>query len=129
MGFSTISAFFGGLIIICYSLSISQYQEKSDDYGTRDIYGYYDRRLRNYHVKMAISVSILLLGIAEFVIGILAPMCCFLMLPCLGGCCACCEAVPQHQVRIAGREGMGGGGGGGKSLISLGSVNFRFWHY
>ena len=104
MGFSITSAVFGGLIIICYSVSIDLHW----DYDTRDYHDYPDRRLRNYHSKMVISICMLLLGITEFVIGIWASTCCCLMKPCSGGCC--CEAVPQHQVRIFRR-------GGGDSLV------------
>ena len=93
MGFSITSAGFGGMIIVCYSLSISIYRNE------RSYYRYYD----NYNLKMAIHICILLLGITEFVIGIWAPICCCLMKPCPGGCCKCCVAVPQQQVRIPGR--------------------------
>ena len=75
MGFSITSAVFGGIIIIIYSLSV--------------YYSDYDR-------GVAIIVIILLLGIAEFGMGISAAVFCCLMSP----CCACCgETVPQHQVR------------------------------
>ena len=113
MGFSTTSTVFGGIIIVAYSISISEYREERDGYG----------RIRNYHAKMAISVCMLLLGIAEFVIGIWAPMCCFLMLRCFGGFCTCCDTFPQYQVRTTGWEGVcvwGGGGGGGNLLSCLG---------
>ena len=92
MGFCITSAVFGGIIIICYSLNIQD-----------------GRRRDSNHSQMAINICMLLLGITEIVIGIWAPICCCLMLPCSDGCC--CEAVPQHQVRISGRGREVGSGG------------------
>ena len=86
MGFSITSAVFGGTIIICYSVSIAVCQERND---------YYSNQLP-YDAEMAISAIILVLGIAAFVIGIWAPICCCLMKPC--ACCACCDAATDQQV-------------------------------
>ena len=83
MGFSITSAVMGGIIIICYSIVIAI---NRDGYYY-DRYDYYDDsyRTRNiYNAKMAISAIILVLGIAEFVIGIWAAICCCVM----NVCCA-----------------------------------------
>ena len=67
MGFSITSAVMGGIIIICYSIVIANARR----------YKYYDYRYGGkyvYDTKMAISIIILVLGIAEFVIGIWAAM-------------------------------------------------------
>ena len=78
MGFSITSAVLGGVIIICYSISIainrSEYRYNYD-YGYGYIRGLYD-------AKMAITAIILVLGVAEFVIGIWAAICCCLIQPC-----------------------------------------------
>ena len=92
MGFSITSAVLGAVIISNYSLNI-----------------FYITREDIFYPQLAMHICVLLLGIIEFIIGIWAPICCCLMLPCSGGCC--CKAVPQHQVRISER-GLGGGGGG-----------------
>jgi len=72
MGFSIASAVLGGTIIICYSSVIGEnlkaYRRSDRDY--------------EYYANMAISASILVLGIAEFVIGIWAAICCCKMNPC-----------------------------------------------
>ena len=78
MGFSIMSAVMGGIIIICYSIVIA-FNRRSSYYG-------YDRE---YDTKMAISAIILVLGIAEFVIGIWAAVCC-----CMMNACTCC--APQQ---------------------------------
>ena len=99
MAFSITSAALGGVIIICYSMSISDCHYKKDRYLTPRYYNYYygqgsiKRMLKNYEAEMAISAIILVLGIAEFVIGIWAPILCCLMKP-----CACCNTASQHQV-------------------------------
>ena len=96
MGFSITSAVLGGVIIICYSLSIAQCRDRKErydryyrNYSPSDI----KSKLKNYEPEMAISAMILILGIVEFVIGIWAPVCC-----CLMSSCACC--VPRQQVRL-----------------------------
>ena len=96
MGFSITSAVLGGVIIICYSLSIASCQDRKERYDR--YYRYYSRsyiksKLKNYEPEMAISAMIIILGIVEFVIGIWTPICC-----CLMSSCACC--VPRQQVRI-----------------------------
>ena len=91
MGFSITSAVFGGIIIICYSVSIAACRERKDYYSKPFWY----QRLP-YDAEMAISAIILVLGIAAFVIGIWAPICCCLMKPC--ACCACCDAATDQQV-------------------------------
>jgi len=90
MGFSITSAVLGGIIIICYSVSIAEYRRRKDRYSSPTYYYRYDneyirRKLKNYEAEMAISAIVLVLGIAEFVIGIWAPILCCLMKPC--GCC------------------------------------------
>ena len=96
MGFSITSAVLGGVIIICYSLSIASCRDRKERYDR--YYRYYSRsyvksKLKNYEPEMAISAMIIILGIVEFVIGIWTPICC-----CLMSSCACC--VPRQQVRI-----------------------------
>ena len=81
MGFSITSAVLGGVIIICYSISIAIYQsEYLYDYNYDYNYGHGGSGL--YDAKMAISAIIVVLGIAEFVIGIWAAICCCLIKPC-----------------------------------------------
>jgi len=81
MGFSITSAVMGGIIIICYSIVIA---------NARRYYRYYAYYYgRQYDTKMAISAIILVLGIAEFVIGIWAAVCC-----CMMNACTCC--APQQ---------------------------------
>lgn len=73
MGFSITSAVLGGIIIICYSISIAMYREQ-----------YKHRKSQYYDIEMAITSIILVLGIVQLVIGILAagcisattPLCC-----------------------------------------------------
>ena len=89
MGFSITSAVFGGIIIICYSISIAIY---------RDHYYYYSVRYseRYYDEEMALTVIILILGIAEFAIGIWASVCICLTNPCQ----TCCYNTQQQQVSL-----------------------------
>ena len=97
MGFSITSAVLGGVIIICFSLSIAQCRQERKD--LEDRYPHYyvpfyrNRELKNYEPEIAINAMIIILGIVEFVIGIWAPICCCVMNP-----CSCC--VPRQQVRI-----------------------------
>jgi len=96
MGFSITSAVLGGVIIICYNLSIAKCREKKEIYELIYRYNppsYIRRKLKYCEPEMAISAMIIILGIVEFVIGIWAALCCCLMNP-----CACC--VPRQQVRI-----------------------------
>lgn len=81
MGFSITSSVFGGVIIICYSISISMYH-----------YWRYGLYYNDYnHSEMAITAIILILGIAEFVIGIWAAvLCCYLTN------CNCCTTAPDQ---------------------------------
>ena len=84
MGFSITSAVMGGIIIICYSIMIATARRYR-------YYGYYDYNYRHggkymYDANMAISAIMLVLGIAEFVIGIWAAVCCCMMKVCT--CCA-----------------------------------------
>ena len=81
MGFSITSAVLGGIIIICYSISIAIY---------RDYYHYY----YDYDKEMALTVIILILGIVEFAIGIWASVCICLTNPCR----TCCYNAQQQQV-------------------------------
>ena len=85
MGFSITSAVMGGVIIICYSIVISQISRISD-YGYYGYYGYgYRRGYYSYDGKMAILAIMLILGIIAFGAGIWAAICACLMKPC--GCC------------------------------------------
>jgi len=88
MGFSITSAVFGGIIIICYSISIAIYR------GHRNYYGGYYSGGRYYNVEMALTVIILILGIVEFAIGIWASVCICLTNPCQ----TCCYNTQQQQV-------------------------------
>ena len=72
MGFSIASVVLGGTIIFCYSSVIEE---------NRKLYGRFDRD-NMYYGAMKISAIILVLGIAEFVIGIWAAICCCKMNPC-----------------------------------------------
>ncbi len=83
MGFSITSAVFGGIIIICYSISIAIY-------GDRNAYIF---RKSGYDADMAFTAIILILGIVEFVIGIWVSVCLCLMRP-----CTCCYGTPPQQV-------------------------------
>ena len=88
MGFSITSAFFGGVIIISYSVAIFFYSHFYRD----NRYGYRDRK---YDAEMAIGAIILVLGIVEFAIGIWAAICCCMMKP-----CTCCYSTPPQQVSL-----------------------------
>ena len=94
MGFSITSAVLGGVIIICYSIAISQLRRydsrrnRSRSYYDYDYYNYrtrYGRDNYNYHGKMAVLAIMLVLGIVTFGAGIWAAICTCLMKPC--GCC------------------------------------------
>ena len=92
MGFSITSAVLGGVIIICYSIAISQLRRydsrrnRSRTYYDYDSYNYrYGRDNYNYHGKMAVLAIMLVLGIVTFGAGIWAAICTCLMKPC--GCC------------------------------------------
>ena len=83
MGFSITSAVLGGVIIICYSVAISQlrrYDSRRNRSRT-----YYD-----YHGKMAVLAIMLILSIVTFGAGIWAAICTCAMKP-----CCCCR---QQQV-------------------------------
>ena len=84
MGFSITSAVLGGVIIICYSIAISQLR-RYHSYYNYDYYRYYERYYYNYRGKMAILAIMLILGIVTFGAGIWAAICICLMKPC--GCC------------------------------------------
>ena len=85
MGCAITSAVFGGVIIICFSISIAQYHYY--DYWYDLNYWY------NYDAEVAITAITLILGIAEFAIGILAAvLCCYIT------SCECCGTSPE-QVR------------------------------
>ncbi|KAJ7376823.1 hypothetical protein OS493_032289 [Desmophyllum pertusum] len=98
MGFSITSAVFGGIIIICYGISIAVYRDEYV-YSYNDYDGNYGYNLRsrhyNYDAEMAITAIILILGIVEFVIGIWAAVCLCLMNP-----CACCNSNPPQQGQV-----------------------------
>ena len=86
MGFSITSAVLGGVIMICYSIAISELR-RYHDYDDYDYYnyGYYGRYYYNYRGKMAILAIMLVLGIVTFGAGIWAAICTCLMKPC--DCC------------------------------------------
>jgi len=86
MGFSITSSVFGGVTIICYSISISSYHYWHYGWG----YNYYSE----YHSEMAITSIILILGIIEFGIGIWAAVVC-----CTLNSCNCCT-TPSDQVKV-----------------------------
>lgn len=80
MGCAIVSAVFGGLIIICYSISIGIY---------RSWYQFEDHYWYNYDTEMAIAAIILVLGIVEFGFGIWASV-----LSCyMTTCCAPADQV------------------------------------
>ena len=87
MGCAITSAVFGGIIIICFSISIAMYRTSpwyEDDF--------YQRYWYNYGAEMAVTVITLILGIVEFGIGIWAAVLC-----CNMNACQCC-AVQGGQV-------------------------------
>ena len=86
MGFSITSAVLGGVIIICYSIAISELR-RYHSYDNYDYYNYhyYGRYYYDYRGKMAILAIMLVLGIVTFGAGIWAAICTCLMKPC--GCC------------------------------------------
>jgi len=93
MGFSITSTVFGGVIIFSYSLYLS-IVTSTNRYGDND--SYYEDNYEVYITKVAISAVILVLGIAEFTVGIWAAICCCVMKPC--ACCAHCCTSPQQMV-------------------------------
>jgi len=94
MGFSITSAVFGGVIIFSYSLSLS-IVTSTNRYGDND--SYYEDNYEVYITKVAVSAVILVLGIAEFTVGIWAAICCCVMDPC--ACCAHCSTSPQQMTQ------------------------------
>lgn len=100
MGFSIISALLGGTIIVCYSIYLAECRVENDRYYR--LPPYYNagiKNINNYEAEIAISASLLVLGLAESVIGIWAAIVsCCLMKPCV--CCNCCYTVPDQQVLI-----------------------------
>ena len=83
MGCAITSAVFGGVIIICYSISIAQHHYYNYWYDLNYWY--------NYDAEMAITAITLILGIVEFAIGILAAvLCCYIT------SCDCCGATPEQ---------------------------------
>ena len=88
MGFAITSSVFGGVTIICYSISIAIYHH--DAY-----YDSYSWRSENfYHSEMAITAIILILGITEFFIGIWAAvLCCYI------SSCNCCPTQGSQVLR------------------------------
>ncbi|KAL9961031.1 hypothetical protein ACROYT_G029911 [Oculina patagonica] len=90
-GFSIISAVFGGVIIIYYSMSIAGYR---DDYRYR--YGHTSEMLTLYDTEMAFSVIILILGVVAFAIGTWAAVCvCRVQ-----NRCTCCYSTPSQQGQV-----------------------------
>ena len=70
MGFAITSAVFGGVVIICYSLSVAIYSHERRWYW------------ESHHSEMAVTAIILILGIVEFAIGIWASVLCCLIVNC-----------------------------------------------
>ena len=86
MGFSITSAVFGGIIIIFYSIGISQITSNYWEFYFDDVESY-----NEYHQgKVVILAIILMMGIATFGIGIWAAICTCLLKP-------CCEQQPQVE--------------------------------
>jgi len=78
MGFSITSAVFGGIIIIFYSIGISQITSNYWEFYFDDVESY-----NEYHQgKVVILAIILMMGIATFGIGIWAAICTCLLKPC-----------------------------------------------
>ena len=86
MGFSITSSVFGGIIIISYSLGISQITSNDPDFYFDDVESYNEY----YQGKVAILAIMLMMGIATFGIGIWAAICTCLLKP-------CCEQQPQVE--------------------------------
>ncbi|KAL9970395.1 hypothetical protein ACROYT_G022765 [Oculina patagonica] len=98
MGFSITSAILGGVIVIYYSFAIARLRDKwnfrSSRYGD-DLSPKYRRIFTN---EMALSVTILILGIVGLVIGIWAVVCLCQMKPCTCcSACTCCYGNPPQQ--------------------------------
>ena len=74
MGFTITSAAFGGIIVFIYGIMVA-----TED---RDQFDYFDN---DYDGRMPIHAIILVLGIAQFVIGIWAAISCCVVNPCM--CC------------------------------------------
>ncbi|XP_068734978.1 uncharacterized protein [Montipora capricornis] len=85
MGFSITSAVFGG-IIINYNGTILAHVDNYYYYyhGYNTYYRYRRYQYSTYDTKMALSVIFLILGIAEFGMGIWAAICLCVMKPCCG---------------------------------------------
>ena len=81
IGFSNISAGFGAVIIIVYSILITLNDADYDDYESDNRY---------HQGKVVIFAFVLILGIATFVIGLWAAMCTSCLLK------PCCQ---QSQVK------------------------------
>ena len=92
---SILSAVMGAVIIILYSIFMVNTNDVSPCF-TNDC----ERRKKQEEFRLAISVTILALGVTEFVIGVWAAICCCLLRP-----CACCSLVlrvihhPNPEVR------------------------------
>ncbi|CAH3186539.1 unnamed protein product [Porites evermanni] len=81
IGFSNISAGFGAVIIIVYSILITLNDADNDDFESDNRY---------HQRKVVISAFMLILGIATFVIGMWAAMCTCLLKP-------CCQQPQEEQ--------------------------------
>ena len=80
MGFAIFSAVFGGIITIVCICGIDAYKKM-----------YF-----SIEKQMALMALIMMLGIVEVFVGIVAALCIFLIKP-----CTCCSNSPQQQVCIA----------------------------
>lgn len=104
MGCAITSAVFGGIVIICFSISIAMYRTSpwyEDDF--------YQRYWYNYDAEMAVTVITLILGIVEFGIGIWAAVLCCNMNACQ--CCAVQGGQAPSMVYVS-NQGMVYGAGG-----------------
>ena len=86
MGFSITSVVFSGIIIIFYSIGISQITSNDREWYFHDVKSYN----KYYQGKVVILTIILIMGIATFGIGIWAAICTCLLKP-------CCEQQPQVE--------------------------------
>ena len=95
MGFSITSAVLGGIIIIFYSIAISDLR-RYHSYNEEEYYYYrygITAEKHSYRGKMAILASMLVLGSLTFGAGIWAAICTCLMKP-----CSCCGQPPVSYV-------------------------------
>ncbi|XP_073250874.1 membrane-spanning 4-domains subfamily A member 8-like [Porites lutea] len=93
MGFAITSSVFGGVVIICYSISVAIYSHERRWYW------------ESHHSEMAVTAIILVLGIVEFAIGIWASVLCCLIV----NCCSPTSAQTQTVMYVNGQGVVPGG--------------------